>query len=50
MTPFEKNLINSLSEIKGSGSFLSTDNQAFVFPGLEIKGMDDWLFRSILYR
>jgi hypothetical protein len=44
MTQFETNLINSLSEIKGSGSFLSTDNQAFVFPGLEIKDMDEVAF------
>jgi hypothetical protein len=44
MKQFETQLINSLSEIKGSGSFLSTDNQAFVFPGLEIKGMDEVAF------
>jgi 2OG-Fe(II) oxygenase superfamily len=44
MTSFETKLINSLSEIKGSGSFLSVDNQPFVFPGLEIKGMDEVAF------
>jgi hypothetical protein len=44
MNQFETQLINSLSEIQGSGSFLSTDNQAFVFPGLEIKGMDEVAF------
>jgi hypothetical protein len=44
MTQFETQLINALSEIKGSGSFLSADNQPFVFPGLEIKGMDEVAF------
>ncbi len=44
MSQFETKLINSLAEIKGSGSFLSTDSQAFVFPGLEIKGMDEVAF------
>jgi 2OG-Fe(II) oxygenase superfamily len=44
MTQFETQLINALSEIKGSGSFLSADNQPFAFPGLEIKGMDEVAF------
>jgi hypothetical protein len=44
MTQFEKNLINALADIKGSGFFLSADNQPFVFPGLEIKGMDEVAF------
>lgn len=44
MTQFETKLINALADIKGSGSFLSADNQPFVFPGLEIKGMDEVAF------
>ncbi|MDZ7896765.1 MAG: hypothetical protein U5N85_01870 [Arcicella sp.] len=44
MTQFETNLINALADIKGSGSFLSADNQPLVFPGLEIKGMDEVAF------
>ncbi|HMG07889.1 MAG TPA: 2OG-Fe(II) oxygenase, partial [Mucilaginibacter sp.] len=36
MSYFKNDLLSVLAEIKGNGSFVSTDNRPFVFPGLEV--------------
>jgi hypothetical protein len=41
MSDFKKQLLSVLEEIKGSGSFLSTDSKPFLFPGLEVQGIGE---------
>lgn len=41
MKDFNNQLFNILSEIKGSGSFISNDIKPFLFSGLEINGIDE---------
>ncbi|WPV69295.1 2OG-Fe(II) oxygenase [Chitinophaga sp. LS1] len=41
MANFGKQMLNILGEIKGTGSFVSSGVQPFLFPGLQIRGMDE---------
>lgn len=41
MSNFGKQMLNILGEIKGTGSFVSKGVQPFLFPGLQIRGMDE---------
>lgn len=41
MPHFESELLSILDEIKGSGSFVSSDVKPFVFPGLALRGVDE---------
>ena len=41
MKDINNQLFNILSEIKGSGSFVSNDIKPFLFSGLEINGIDE---------
>jgi len=41
MSILKEQLLGALSEIKGNGSFLSTGDKSFVFPGLEIQGVGE---------
>jgi hypothetical protein len=41
MSDFKNQLLSVLNEIKGSGSFVSTNSMPFVFPGLEIAGVGE---------
>lgn len=41
MSDFKKQLLNVLEEIKGSGSFVTTDSKKFIFPGLEVRGVGE---------
>lgn len=38
---FKEKILKVLKEIKGSGSFVSTNNSQFIFPDLEIKGVGE---------
>jgi predicted 2-oxoglutarate/Fe(II)-dependent dioxygenase YbiX len=41
MSNFKKQILGVLNEIKGGGSFVSSDIKPFLFPGLEIQGIDE---------
>jgi len=41
MSIIREQLLDKLSEIKSSGSFLSTGTRSFVFPGLTVRGGDE---------
>ncbi|MDR3695316.1 hypothetical protein [Mucilaginibacter sp.] len=41
MSYFKEQLLSVLDEIKGSGSFVTTDSKPFVFPGLEVRGVGE---------
>ncbi|WPV69293.1 hypothetical protein [Chitinophaga sp. LS1] len=41
MANFGKQMLNILGEIKGTGSFVSSGVLPFLFPGLQIRGMDE---------
>jgi len=41
MSNFKEQLLSVLEEIKGSGSFVTTDSKPFVFPGLEVRGVGE---------
>ncbi|MFV8326046.1 2OG-Fe(II) oxygenase [Flavobacterium sp. ZS1P14] len=41
MSNFKKQLLGVLNEIKGSGSFVSSDSKPFLSPGLKIQGIDE---------
>ena len=42
--PFNEKILKALSNIKGSGSYVSTGIRDFILPGLEIKGLDELSF------
>lgn len=44
MTSFENQILSTLANIKGGGTFFSSGTQPFIFPGLEIRGMDEIAF------
>jgi hypothetical protein len=44
MTSFENQILSTLANIKGGGAFFSSGTQPFIFPGLEIRGMDEIAF------
>jgi hypothetical protein len=41
MSHFKKQLLSVLEGIKGSGSFVTTDSDPFLFPGLEVRGIGE---------
>jgi hypothetical protein len=41
MRNLEIELLNSLSLIKGNGSFVTSHSASFVFPGLSIEGLGE---------
>ncbi|WPQ64837.1 hypothetical protein SIO70_08140 [Chitinophaga sancti] len=41
MANFGKQMLNILGEIKGTGSFVSSGVLPFLFPGLQVRGMDE---------
>ena len=44
MADFKEQLLGIMSEIKGSGSFVFTDTKPFLFPGLNIRGLEEISF------
>ena len=41
MDNLKKNILNCLSDLKGSGKFISVQTTKFVFPGLEVNGVGE---------
>jgi len=41
MSIFKQQVLSVLEEIKGSGSFVTTDSKPFLFPGLEVSGVGE---------
>src|SRR5689334_25337367 len=41
MTNWKKDILDCLNDIKGNGSFVSSNTASFVFPGLEVKGVGE---------